>query len=485
MTPPPAPTPVPRPLLGLLALVGGLFHGAWATTVPVPIDWDPAYYRDVARALAQGEGARAGAIWHRLGPELPLPQPADLHWMPLPSRVLVPGLWAWSDHGDQLVTVVLASLWGPLAALLAARLGAARRELVLAGVLGLLGGGYVRFLSTPDSIALYGVLGGLAWLAADRSRGLLAAVLAAAVALTRGDGFLLAPCLGFVLLQRGRPGPAVATAAAGPLAWALWQLRGLMVGGQAVVQMRREMSQAVHIDEVLTGELAGADMATRLAVVLQELGEAVQTALLVGIVLVPVLAWVGAAIHRRRPLVQGVVGYAVLMPVLTLSLAPAIAASGTPFRSGAALYLPGVALAAVAAGALGRLGQERRGYPRGVVEGLVVMAHLLGTLGLGLGLARARPGPLVDCALLAQVPHEQAVFTGRPLELRGACGHRAVLMRADDSAAALQRWTVRHDVRWALLPEIDPDPALPTADDGERLLPGWAQVAPGLWQRPD
>jgi hypothetical protein len=405
--------------------------------------------------------------------------------MPLPSRLLVPGLWAWPAHGDQLVTVLLAALWGPLAALLAGRLGAARREVVLAGLFGVLGGGYVRFLSTPDSIALYGVLGGLAWLAADRSQGVLTAGLAAALALTRGDGFLLAPCLGLVLLLRGRRGHALLTALAGPGAWALWQLRGLAAGGPGVVEMRREMSKAVHMDEVLTGTIKGAAAAERLGVVVQELGEAVQTALLVGIVVLPLFALGGALLHRQRALVKGVVGYALLMPVLTLLLAPAIAASGTPFRSGAALYLPAAALAAVAAGALGRLGQERRGYPRGMVEGLVFITHLVGTLGLGLGLARARPGPLVDCGALEQVPHDQAVFTGRPLELRGACGHRAVLMRADDSPGALQRWTVRHDVRWAWLPETDPDPALPTADDGERLLPGWAQVSPGLWQRPD
>ncbi len=128
-------------MLGVLYLTAVAFHGAWATSVPQPLDWDPAYYRDVARSIAAGLCAQSGALWYRLGPDLDLPMLADLHWMPLPSRLLVPGLWLWPAHGDAVVTVIVAAAWGPLAAVLAGRLGGARSVQWAAGLLGVLGGG--------------------------------------------------------------------------------------------------------------------------------------------------------------------------------------------------------------------------------------------------------------------------------------------------------------------------------------------------------
>ncbi len=76
---------------------------------------------------------------------------ADLHWMPLPSRLLVPGLWLWPAHGDAVVTVIVAAVRGPLAAVLAGRLGGARSVLWAAGLLGVLGNGYVRFCPPPTA----------------------------------------------------------------------------------------------------------------------------------------------------------------------------------------------------------------------------------------------------------------------------------------------------------------------------------------------
>lgn len=470
-------------MLAVLYLAAVAFHGAWATTVLQPLDWDPAYYRDVGRSIAAGLGAQSGALWHRLGPDLDLPMLADLHWMPLPSRLLVPGLWLWPAHGDAVVTVIVAAAWGPLAAVLAGRLGGVRSVQWAAGLLGVLGGGYVRFLSTPDSIALYGILAGLGWLMADRGNVALTALLAGLLALTRGDGFLMAPCLALVL--RGPPLPRLAVAAAGPVVWLGWQVRGLLEVGPAVLQTRRAMASAVHIDEVLTGVVAGARVGMRALVVVQELGEAIQTALVVGIFMLPLAALGGAWRLRRAPLVRGVLAYAVLMPVVTLCLAPAIAASGTPFRSGAALYIPSCALAALGVGRLGAWGHRVRGYPRFLLLGGFVAAMAVGTVGFGQAMVRARPGPLVDCDVVKDLPDGAVVFTGRPLELRGTCGVMAVLMRADDTPEGLRTQAARHGVAWAILPAQDPDPTVATDNDGERLLPGWSAVAPGLWARPD
>jgi hypothetical protein len=173
-----------------LALLGLLWHGLWATTVPGPLDWDPAYYRDVAQHILAGEGAVSGAAWQAALTAGPLPVPADLHWMPLPSRVLLPGLALWPARGDQLTTALLAAAWAPLAWALARALGLRPAAAALAGLWAATGLGWVRFLSTPDVFALYGVIGAVGWLAVLRGATGWAAASAVAAALSRGDGFL-------------------------------------------------------------------------------------------------------------------------------------------------------------------------------------------------------------------------------------------------------------------------------------------------------
>ena len=151
---------MPRAPLALF-LLGLVVHGAWALTVAQPVDWDPAYYRGVAAAIAAGEGAQVGAIWSLAAPPPALPQPADLHWMPGPSRILVPGLLAWPARGDQAVSVLTAATWGPLAWALAGAVDRRGAAGLAAGALAVAGGAYARFLSTPDSIArLNGTLTG-------------------------------------------------------------------------------------------------------------------------------------------------------------------------------------------------------------------------------------------------------------------------------------------------------------------------------------
>ncbi len=230
--------------LGLWAL-GVLVHGAWALTVAGPTDWDPAYYSEVAANLAAGEGAVTRAAWLHAWLPSALPQPADLHWMPLPSRVLVPEalLGGWG----QVTTVLLGACWAPLAWALARALGAAPGVALLAGVLGASGLGYARFLSTPDSIALYGVVGSVGWLALARSRlsERSLPVWAALAALTRGDGFLLG--LAWSGPRRWWAGLA------GLGAFAAWQLRGVAVGGERFLALRRSVASAVSPEGAACG----------------------------------------------------------------------------------------------------------------------------------------------------------------------------------------------------------------------------------------
>ncbi len=451
-----------------------LWHAGWALTVPGPLDWDPAYYRDVAVQIAEGHGALTGAAWHRLGPDLPLPAPADLHWMPLPSRALVPGLWLWPDRGDQLMTVLFAAGWAPLAWLLARQLGVGARGAALAGLLAAGGGGYVRFLSTPDSIALMGLLGGLAWLAASAGRALPLAAVAALIALCRGDALLWSPCLALAVRSRGVAVTA-AVAAVGPGANLLWQIRNVSIAGDAYVRSRERLAAALHIEELLRGEVGAHSGIARAGLVLAELREWVVTFLLSGVFLVAAAALVEAARRRREPLIQAWAAALVLAPAAALALAPAVAASGSLFRTGAGLFPLTCALAAVGATAADRAWGGARAS-----AGLLA-AGLLGSGALGLANLRVRPAPAVDCAALVPIPEvDPVVLSGRPLLVRAVCGPRAAVLGPD--AAAVAADAARLGARWAWLPATDAA-GLPTRADAARLLPGWREVSAGLYER--
>jgi hypothetical protein len=469
--------------VALCTLLSVVWHGLWATTIPQPVDWDPAYYLDVARNIVSGAGAVTGAVWHLSGPDLPLPMPADLHWMPGPSRVLVPFLALFGDPGASLANVLMMAGQVPIAAGLAKALNADRRGILGAAMLAMLGGGYVRFGATPDSIALYGLAGGLAWWLAVQGRvGWTVAALVGA-ALTRGDGFLLAPAVAWVLWRSGRKRGAVVAAVSGPAAFGLWTLRNLWVGGTAWWHARAATSRALHIHALQLGTSGDPSLLDRLNAVGSGLQGAGTTALLVGVGLLPLLALGGALVRRRQPLVQAAVVYAVGFVVVTHALAPGVAASGTAFRSGAALFPVACALGALATVGLGDWGHQRRGYPAWLVPGLVGAGMLIGTVGIGWGTWSARPRPPVTCP--DGPPPETPVFSGRPLLVRSTCGVMAVALFRGESAADVQRMVDLHGVDEAWLPDADPDPLVPIRADVEKLLPGWQERAPGVWIRPD
>jgi len=466
-----------------LATIGALvWHSLWAASVPVPIDWDPAYYLDVARNIVAGKGAVSGVIWQWSGPELALPQPADLHWMPLPSRVLVPFVAVAGTTGASVAAVIMAASWVPLAAMLTVRLGGDARAVRIAVVLAALGGGYVRFLSTPDSLGLYGMMAGLGWLTAADRRVFWTAVLAFLAALTRGDGFLLALSLGVVLWAGGQRRGALTVALAGPLAWLSWALRSAMVAGPAWWDARARTASALHIHDFLVGGSSVPDMADRLQAALAGSWSGLMAGMLVGVGVLPLVAGVGVAICWRHRLVAGLVSYACVMLTVPCLLAPGVAASGSAFRSGAALFPAACGLAALGACWLSELGHRKRGYPVWFIPGLLVVGAAVGGTGLGLGTVRARPGPPVHCP---EGPAPAVVFSGRPLLVRSTCGPMAVALFRSDSPEAVAHRARLHGVFVAWVPEAESDPFLPSRDDAARLLPGWREWADGVWLHPD
>lgn len=472
---------VRHPAWWLFALAVAI-HAFWATRVPDPMDWDPAYYRSVARHIADGDGAVIGALWTLTWVPERLPYVADLHWMPLPSRVLVPGVMLWRAHGDQLVTVLLGATWAPLAWALARRLGAGERASLVAGALAATGLCYARFLSTPDSIALYGAIGGLAFLAVADGRVGLAAGLGALAALTRNDGFLLAPCLALGLVGPGR----WLVAASGPAVAALWHLRNHVAIGDAYWAARAATANVLdseNLATLATGDVEPLTLGDRLAFLA---GEGLATALVVWLIALPLPA-IGALARRDRWL-RPWQAYFVLMPFVTQFLAPGVGSSGSVFRSGAALFPLACAACVVTLASVGAWTHRKRGYHPAFVPGLLLVA----VFGLAYGLVLAQVNNLKNplgpdvCALLAEVPRGEPVFSVHPLLLEAHCDRPAIVlvegMRPEDLRALAERF----DVRYALAAPDDETyaPAAEEADLAE-LLPGWQKVSPRLFRAPE
>jgi hypothetical protein len=417
------------PLMLFAAAV--VVHGLLALTVVTPVDWDPAYYRQVGLNIARGDGAvTQSLLFYGYIPEA-LPFAADLHWMPLPSRVLVPGLMLW-DHGDQLVTVLLAAAWAPLAWSLGRELGG---DGLTAGSLAVFGGGYARFLSTPDSIALYGCLAGLALVLVARKRLLPAALVLSAAALTRGDGVLLGPCLAVPLLLQRKPQALLMLVA--PLAtWAAWTVRCDIVGGVGWSLSRELVASSLSYPDFVLGVAQSPSVGGRAMHALMEL-PGVAKVILVGSA--GLLPWPAVwALLRAPSWMRGLAIYAVLMPLAALLLAPAVAESGTVFRSGSALFVGGCALAGV--------GFDRlcawRGYPR-VLPVLAFGVSSLALAGLNTQLVPSRS---------LQCPEgSRPVFATRPL----LCDRPALLLPSGMPAERVRELSARFGIEQAWLTPSD------------------------------
>lgn len=463
---PPGP---PRTPLVLFA-VALAWHGYWASTVPVPSDWDPAYYLEVARHLAAGEGAVTDAVWNLGWLPPALRHAADLHWMPLPSRVLVPFVALAADDwpAAKLCAVILASAWAPLAWAWARRLDAGPAEAASAGLLAVTAGGYVRTVTTPDSIALYGLLGGALLLTASR-RSPLAIPLAALVSLTRGDGFLLAAAC--ALAWPGLGGWRVMAAGVG--ATALWYARCYALAGEGWLAMRARVASSLTLQQVLAPvDPPFATLGDRLGFLGGELGTIVVVGLVVGLGAMPFFAaaalWRARADPGLRPLPVYVLGF----PVVIHLLAPAIAAEGSVYRSGAALFVPLCALASMGASRL-----TSRYHPA-FLPGLLVVATVVAAVVTGRQYQRVLAQLGDDCRLLTAVPPGVPVMSYDPVGVAARCGRPGVVMVRGQPLDAL---VDRYDVDWALAAPADYDNGTVRAVDWP--LAGWSQVDERLFRR--
>ncbi|TNE84271.1 MAG: hypothetical protein EP330_30160 [Deltaproteobacteria bacterium] len=457
-------------LLFLLAL--GV-HVGWSLQVPAPTDVDPSYYRLVAGHIAAGDGAVTTAVWQLLAAPESLPAPADLYWMPLPSRVLVPGLALWPAWGAELTNAAIAALWAPIAWLLARELGGQRVSNAGAALLAMWVPGFLRKMDQPDSIALFGAVGGLAFLAASRDKWGWAAVACALAALTRNDGLLLAPCIALAFTGwRMLP-----VAASGPLASALWTWRSASLGGEGYLAARSTIGQLADKQGLLGAEPTTLAASERLAFLWSD-GIGV---ILVVLLLVMPLPGVFALPSRLRehPVTRAGLAYALGMPVFAVLAAPAVATYGSLYRSSSALVPLLAATSAVALTSFGTWSHARfklhpAALPVSILGGWLALITLAGP-----AKPPTRPTPLgeAECALLGEV--DGPVFTADPLFLAERCGRPAVLHSAHQSPEQRAELADRYGIAWALAPREgdEREHAMTTPDAG------WEVAGERLWRR--
>ena len=462
----------------LLFLAGLLYHGLWALSIPIPEDWDAQYYLLVAQHLAAGDGAVTQSLWNLSVLPGSLPLVADLHWMPLPSRVLVPGLWLWPAHGDQLVTVLLAATWGPLAWALARRLEATPALAMGAGLLATTGGVWVRLGATPDTYALYGALGGLGLLAVAHERPGLAAAVGLAAGLARNDGFLLAPCLALGLAGTAR----WLVAASGPAAMALWALRNHLLAGGDYWQARRIATESGDYLALYDGALRDpVGLWGRVAAPFTHaaaLGEYLVTP---GLLVLTLPTFVFAWSQRHVPWVR-VYGAAFLGTALAALLAaPEVATHGTLYRSGIALWPAHAALGMLGVQRTAAWAQDVRGYHPTFTRVVLLGGFVIIVLGMGLG-RHAERGVADVCSPLAEVPAHAPVFTTEPLLLELTCDRTGVMWTRTTPPDRIEDVAARYGVAFALADDgqILTEGSM-TADDVAQRFPAWQPQGPRVF----
>ncbi len=198
-----------RDLLLLIVLSLSL-NGLIAALVDNPGYVDAYYYYNGGLWFVRGGPLIEPYLWNYIAAPPSLPAPAFAYWQPLPSMIaalgmrLLPSLSPFD--AAQVPYVLLAAVLPLISYAVGSHLGE-RRHGLLAGLLTIFSGYYVRFWSLPESFTPFAVCGAgalafLSWGVSEARwwRWLIAGALAGLAHLSRADGILLIGVLGIITL---------------------------------------------------------------------------------------------------------------------------------------------------------------------------------------------------------------------------------------------------------------------------------------------
>jgi hypothetical protein len=354
----------------ILYLAGLAVFGAAAALIPAPGYMDAEYYFATAGKLARGNGFVEPFLWNYLSAPPALPAPSHTYWQPLASLISAASMAGMGGtfRAAQIPGVLLAAAIPLLAARTAISLAISRRQVWLAGVLGLLPGFFTPYLVTTDTFALFAAIGGLLfWQVGEvvsRSstwRWVALGALVALGSLARADGLLLwSPVLYAAVASGHRRLRSLALLTAGfGILMAPWWWRNLAVTGAIFSPGAGRALWLLDYDELFSfpaaqlsfGRWWDAGLSRLLGHRLAAASLNLQSLIVVNgeILLTPFMV-IGAWVQRRRASIRAAVLYAgVLFLFMTLAF-PFAGSRGGVFHSSAAL-MP--LLYALAAGGIG------------------------------------------------------------------------------------------------------------------------------------
>ncbi len=127
---------------------------------------DASYTVHVGQNLAQGRGFVQDIVWNYLDGPLPIPQPSNSYWLPLPAMLAGFSMTLFGDsYRAAQVPFILLSLVPPLLAFYLARRIYGRDDYAwMAGLLTAFSGFYTIYWNSPDNFTPFAVTAGLALL---------------------------------------------------------------------------------------------------------------------------------------------------------------------------------------------------------------------------------------------------------------------------------------------------------------------------------
>lgn len=151
-------------LLYFLGIATALLAALWQNS---PGYMDADYYYAVGTQIAGGKGFSEPFLWNYLDDPVGIPHPSHLYWMPLASILASWGMiiagstqfWA-----ARLPFILISGFIPVLSASLATEFLQDKRHAWIGGMLGVVPGLYVIYLSLPETFVLFLVLGGVFWL---------------------------------------------------------------------------------------------------------------------------------------------------------------------------------------------------------------------------------------------------------------------------------------------------------------------------------
>jgi hypothetical protein len=200
--------------LAVLYLLALAVRGVLAFLFPDPAYADAAYYVEVARSIAGGNGLTVNFVWvfAEVGNHIPnqavLPIPSNAHWLPLASFLQAPfiSVLGPTPLASAIPTVLIGSLVAPLTWLIARDAGARPLVATTAGLISAVPGAVTVLLAQPENTALlHPLVAATLWMTARGLKGdgrsfAIAGLLAGVASLARIDGVLLAGSVGLVWL---------------------------------------------------------------------------------------------------------------------------------------------------------------------------------------------------------------------------------------------------------------------------------------------